>query len=283
MPQELELKLTLTPQALEGAYSWFEHQNESRPGKTRTLVNHYYDTPAADLNNQRSALRVRQTGDGFIQTLKSQGVFAKGAHRREENEWPLQDSSLDTALLEDTPLGEQVDLSELVPVFETNFQRSILMLEDEAAVIECAFDSGVIRAGSRELPLHELELELKSGDESRLLGWALELAERVPVFLNLISKAEQGYYLAGLRTPELPEASGRLEDFLRGLSVCWLTGADTSSLVAALDRLEGMAERRNRLAEWQWLRAGLLAGVKPAELMGNRDLGRLQLALVSNS
>ncbi|WP_404368136.1 CYTH domain-containing protein [Marinobacter sp.] len=282
MPQELELKLTLTPEALEIAHDWLGRQEQSSHGKTRTLINQYYDTPAADLNRQRAALRVRQTGDGFIQTLKSRGDFEKGAHRREEHEWNLSTPELDTGLLVDTPVSEKLDLTKLAPVFKTDFQRRILMVDDGEAVIECAFDSGVIRAGSRELALHELELELKSGGEQRLLHWATQIAGQVPVFLNLISKAEQGYYHAGLRKPGLPDAPEALERLLRGLSVCWLTGEDTRPLAEALDLLRDRAECSDLLAEWQWLRQKLEAGVRPDELMNNPDLGRLQLGLLSD-
>ncbi|HCL37363.1 MAG TPA: CYTH domain-containing protein, partial [Marinobacter hydrocarbonoclasticus] len=41
------------------------------------------------------ALRVRQAGDRYIQTLKTQGEFVNGAHRRQEWEWDLPGPDLD--------------------------------------------------------------------------------------------------------------------------------------------------------------------------------------------
>ncbi|MDX1756781.1 MAG: CYTH domain-containing protein [Marinobacter sp.] len=235
MPQELEIKLTLTPAAQESAYQWLTALPTATVGSAKTLINTYFDTPAAALNRQRAALRVRQTGDGYIQTLKTQGEFVNGAHRRQEWEWPLGRAELELDLLADTPLVRNIDLTELSPVFETNFERRVVMLDDGDAVIECAFDTGQINAGDKVMPLCELEFELKSGDETRLLHWACQLAAQVPFFLNLISKAEQGYHLAGLHEPEpLPRDAEPVNRFFHGLSVLWLTGEATGELRGAM-------------------------------------------------
>ncbi|WP_269079050.1 CYTH domain-containing protein [Marinobacter similis] len=79
MAEELEIKLTLTDEALERALAWLRSQQEASLGPVKTLVNIYYDTRDAALNGQRAALRVRQAGDRYIQTLKTQGDFVGGA------------------------------------------------------------------------------------------------------------------------------------------------------------------------------------------------------------
>src|SRR5690606_37449288 len=154
----------------------------------RTLVNRYFDTPGAALNEARAALRVRQAGDRYIQTLETQGEFVGGAHRRQEWEWPLEGPELDLSLLAETPLRARVNLQELQLVFETNFRRQVVMLELGSCVIEVAIDAGEVLAGGRVMPLHEVEFELKAGEPGALLSWARALAAYVPVFLNLVSK-----------------------------------------------------------------------------------------------
>ncbi len=278
MPQELEIKLTLSPEASECAYHWLSSLPQASAGTTKSLINTYYDTPTADLNHQRAALRVRQAGDRYIQTLKTQGEFVNGVHRRQEWEWPLTGEFLNLELLADTPLAGRLDLAELSAVFETNFQRRVVMLDDGEAVIECAFDRGEIKAAGKTMPLSELEFELVSGHESRLLHWAALVAGQVPFFINLISKAEQGYHLAGLHEPEPlgPEAEA-VSRFFHGLSVLWLTGEATGELHGAMAEV---AERvRRTAAPDDWARFEALRG-KAEPAMVER-LGRLQLGLLS--
>lgn len=193
-------------------------------------------------------------------------------------------ADLDIGLMADTPVGQGVNLANLAPVFETNFLRRILMLEDERAAIECALDQGSVLAGSHRRDLCELELELKQGDPDTLLGWARALAGQVPVFLNLISKAEQGYVIAGLHHPvPLSDGEPLVNRVLHGLSRAWLSGAVDVALIEDLDRLQNQdsvpAAQANDLA---WLRERLDAGDAIAELAASTTrLGQLQLSLLA--
>lgn len=278
MPQELEIKLTLTPSASETAYRWLTSLPEASVDTTRMLINTYFDTSRAELNGQRAALRIRQAGDRYIQTLKTQGEFVSGAHRRQEWEWPLTEAKLNIGLLADTPLAENINLAELEPVFETNFERRVVMLDDGQAVIECAFDTGEIRSGNQSVPLCELEFELKSGDEQRLLHWVARVAEQAPFFINLISKAEQGYHLAGLHEPDplLPD-SDAVTRFFHGLSVLWLNGQVTDELRLSMGEIEGRVKEVGAPEDIQMF--DKLQVSPPPELVGM--LGVLQIALLA--
>lgn len=284
MAEELEIKLSLTPGDLNQAGQWLSAQAGVSKGPEKTLVNRYYDTPSGDLNRQKVALRVRQAGDDYIQTLKTKGDFMDGAHRRQEWEWPLMGTDLNIGLIADTPVGQDVNLADLSPVFETNFVRRILMLESAEATIECALDQGSILADDRRRDLCELELELKQGASTALLAWARELAARVPVFLNLISKAEQGYALAGLHQPVAPGGNeSLLNRVFHGLSRAWLSGTADPSLVQDLASLQ---ERESLpaalLSDLAWLQERLEAGEPVSELAaGSTRLGKLQLSLLA--
>ncbi|MBS3805068.1 MAG: CYTH domain-containing protein [Oleiphilaceae bacterium] len=281
MPQELEIKLTLTQESLARALSWLAGEGVARDEGSLRLRNRYFDTPNGDLNANRVALRIRSVDGRYIQTLKTKGAFVNGAHDRQEWEWPVPGAHLDLSLLQQTPLDKSIDVSELAPVFDTDFERHVIMLNDDQTAIECAFDHGVIRAGDRERPLCELELELKSGDDAKLLDWATQLSRQVPVFLNLISKAEQGYYLAGLHDPRWTGASASLEALFQGLSLVWLTGTCPEGLMETLAAFESRAAELDLRAEWLWLSEQIKPGaVDCHDLLQDARLGRFQLALL---
>ncbi|WP_373001587.1 CYTH domain-containing protein [Marinobacter sp.] len=284
MATELEIKLSVSEAAQKMAFEWLSALPAVRPGKTKKLINRYFDTPHADLNRVKAALRVRKAGDDYIQTLKTRGEFVDGAHRREEWEWPIAGPELDLSLLEETPLKADLDLQSLQVVFETNFQRRVLWLEEAQTAIEIAFDRGRVSGNDASWPLHEVEFELKSGDAGKLVAWALALARKVPVFLNLVSKAEQGYFLAGLYRPgigpkgELPSVI----EFLHRLSVCWLLEKPFPvsdydlSVVARAAEIAGCSEL------WERVTSELATGVDVRDLAnGSTELGVLQLQLAA--
>ncbi|NWO04334.1 MAG: CYTH domain-containing protein [Alteromonadaceae bacterium] len=286
MATELEIKLTLTEPAQQQALNWLLSLPQAEKGPHKTLVNRYYDTPDAALNQARAALRVRQAGDRYIQTLKTRGEFVNGAHNRQEWEWELAGPELDLSLLEQTPLHGQVDLSALQLAFETNFQRQEIILKDGDNGIEVAVDAGQILGGGKTMPLHEVEFELKAGDAECLMQQASKLAEQVPVFLNLVSKAEQGYYLAGIYQPEpkTPEEPLSVTGFLHLLSVSWLTGKPVQLSESVLLNIEAVAEQGALSQLWRQASQLLQTGITTAKLIDQLpEFGQLQLALAARS
>lgn len=282
MTQELELKFSIPSAAADAVCYWLEDLAQSTAEDTRTLVNTYYDTPDCDLSQRHIALRIRQADDRHIQTLKTQGEFVDGAHKRQEWEWPLMGRDLNIGVLADTPVGENINLAELKPVFETNFRRRIFMLDDGQAKIECVIDEGEIRAGDDTSPLTEVELELKDGDASKLTYWAQKLADAVPVFLNLISKAEQGYHLAGLHQPvALEDNIDARTRFLHGLSVFWLTGQDSGEIREARDSVRETLEAPGLESARDLVEQILSGDMADRRTESLARLGPLQLALIS--
>jgi len=229
-------------------------------------------------------LRVRKAGDQFIQTLKTRGEFVDGAHQRQEWEWVIPTADLDLSLLQDTSLADQLNLAELRPVFETNFRRQVVLLDKGADLVEVAIDTGTVTSGEACRPLHEVELELKHGDGAVLLAYARQLAEQVPVFLNLVSKAEQGYFLAGLYQPDVrapaPEASS--VEWLSFLSRGWLTGGRIHWAGPGGPAMDHAAIHAGLAHVWAAVRHRLATSVTVSELIEQLpDLGRLQLAFAA--
>lgn len=284
MATELEIKLTVSEPAQKQALQWLLALPGAREAGQKTLLNRYYDTPEAALNKARAALRVRQADDRYIQTLKTRGEFVHGAHNRQEWEWDLGRPELDLSLLAQTPLDERIDLDGLRLAFETDFQRQVVMLESGESLIEVAVDSGHVAGGGLSRPLHEVEFELKSGDPGSLMAEARKLAADVPVFLNLVSKAEQGYFLAGVYQPALSveETPLSITGFLHLLSVAWLTGEEPALNEAALQQADRSVSQAGLESIWLPARQLLLSGGSVERLLAeNPRFGELQLAIAS--
>lgn len=282
MATELEIKLSVSEQAQASAAGWLTQRQEVREGESATLVNRYFDTPGGALNTAKAALRVRKAGDVFIQTLKTRGEFVDGAHARQEWEWTLDGPDLDLSLLADTPLSRSLDLEDLKVVFETNFQRQVLWQTMADTTIEIAVDSGVIIAGNDQRPLHEIEFELKAGSAGRLVESATALAREVPVFLNLVSKAEQGYFLAGIYSPAAAATAGPLTvtEFLQQLSQCWLLNTTLQLDPARLELVLQAADAAGCRALFDQVLLELQKGANIRQLSETSvDLGLLQLQL----
>jgi inorganic triphosphatase YgiF len=290
MAQELEIKLTLHPQQIPLAVAWLLQQADASKGACKRLVNTYYDTPDNQLNGQRIALRLRQAGGRTLQTLKTQGEFVNGAHNRNEWEWEVPGPNLQLGLLADTPLADNVNLTRLAPVFETNFERQVIMLADDNAVIEVAVDTGEVIANGQNRALCEIEFELRSGNPDSLLIWVQKLAQQCPVFLNLVSKAEQGYFLAdesmaNARAIEnagesAGEATASLNRLLQRLSQSWLKQQSVNMKSLNLDALAQLAARSDMDQPWSELTEQLQGGTKVSDLLQQPLLGQIQLAML---
>lgn len=169
-------------------------------GESRTLLAIYYDTSDRRLRRAGFGLRVRRSGETRVQTLKSAAVADGG---RDEWEWPVTTDQPDAALLERTPAA-LADGATLEPLFTVGVERLSLRLVHGGAGIETALDRGRISAGGETAPVHELELELKSGPPAALFDLARDLMRTIPLRLSAVSKAERGYRLADGQARDRP-------------------------------------------------------------------------------
>ncbi|SIN78195.1 CYTH domain-containing protein [Paraburkholderia phenazinium] len=205
MGMEREIKLALAADQIDAATRWFVARTGTA-GRPIALANIYFDTPALTLARSKSALRLRHTPDGWLQTFKTAGNASAGMHSRHEWEMPVAGEKLEIdALLHacDEPTvaaalrGAAPDLIEL---FRTNFTRTLWQVAHSGATVEAAIDQGDVIADvdgeTRRAPILEVELELKSGDEAALHALADELRAKVPGLApDDVSKAQRGYRL----------------------------------------------------------------------------------------
>jgi triphosphatase len=201
-PREVELKFTLSPEALArleaGPFAGVE---------AKATDSTYYDTPDRAALSAGYAVRLRKVGRRRVQTVKGGGVAAVA---RFEDERPATGGALDLEALRDGPLAKAFDLDALAPLFESRIKRRTHEIEADGAVIELALDLGEIVAGAAREPVCELELELKSGGAAALFKAARRLAEGGGLMVSLTSKAERGYRLAegAPRGPEKFDVQG---------------------------------------------------------------------------
>lgn len=204
---EQELKLALRPADVPGAIACLDRV-AGGPGRDITLENVYFDTPDCALARERSAIRLRKTREGWLQTLKAGGGASGGLHSRHEWEMPVAGPELEATTLlaacAGHPIGAAMHtlLPRLIPMFRTDFTRRIWLLTHTGAKIEAALDRGEITAtvngAVRSAPICEIELELLSGDASALLRMAAILRASVPELRpDNASKAQRGYTLRG--------------------------------------------------------------------------------------
>ena len=169
-----------------------------RPGQSanRNLVSTYFDTPKQKLHSHGLTLRVRHTGEEYLQTVKA---AAAGSFARGEWEAKVQGAAPDFHEIGDTPLeplATKKTRRKLKPVFQTSVQRVTRPLQVGASEVELAVDRGKLSVGRHSEPITEFELELKKGRAADLFRIARMFEKRAGAELDLRSKAERGYQLA---------------------------------------------------------------------------------------
>jgi len=198
--EEIELKLTTSPDALAAVRAHPAVAAAKRgPMRTTQLVSTYYDTPSRELAAAGVALRVRRAGGRWLQTVKGDGGAAAGMHQRAEFEWPLEQPRVDANKLASTPWRKLFaqHVRRCRPVFATEVERSAQPLAfADGTRATLSLDVGKIRAGRKQVPLTEIEIELSQGDPARLFELATALVADLPARVSVASKAQRGYALA---------------------------------------------------------------------------------------
>lgn len=198
MSQEIELKLTIASDAVS-AFTQLSMLSGIVSDQSE-LENTYFDTVDHQLTEVGSALRLRKTGDGYVQTLKNKGRNVGGLHQREEWEYSVSTAALDLTMFPAEALPEGLVQHSVQPIFTTHFLRQRWNVHYGQSAVELVLDQGRVATEQNEDEISELELELKSGNLEDLLSLALTISEHVAVVPSDISKAERGYRMIENRT-----------------------------------------------------------------------------------
>lgn len=223
MPKEIELKLSLTPQAARtlGQHPLLAGHAHQR----QRLCNTYYDTATLALTAARVAVRFRYKGEHCLLTVKSAEAAPGGLAERSEWEVEAAHGVFDFSHVDHPALRQQLEAlqSQLLPLFTTDFVRDTWQVRgwqvqgqlqvaatggSRPVHIEVALDRGSIASTGldgqrRQETLCELELELIEGQPADLFALAATLQPEFNLHPSLASKAERGYRCF-LQTPFQP-------------------------------------------------------------------------------
>lgn len=215
--QEIELKFQIPEGALEAIRAEFTRLNAGQNTDLRLRAS-YFDTPERHLAAARMALRVRQEGPDWVQTLKAGG--SNTMMRLEDNQ-PAQapahgqpiradlgrhagtraqealERVLNWSLAQD-PHGHHTGLVEL---YGTDITRTRALVTIGAGtlfegVVELALDLGQIHSGPLSVPVRELEIESVSGHPMAVILAGRDWVTRHGLWLDTQTKAHRGDRLA---------------------------------------------------------------------------------------
>ena len=189
MGREFELKFSATEGQQAAIAAKYAVEREM------TMESTYFDTADRALARRRITLRQRMENGVCVCTVKTP---LGGAGR---GEWELAWSDPETMVEGLCKLGAPEELKILtapgiVPVCGARFVRRIATLPVENGTVELALDRGILTGGGKELPLREVEVELKSGPDAAALDFAAALADEFGLKPERRSKFHRAQALA---------------------------------------------------------------------------------------
>ncbi|WP_159991118.1 CYTH and CHAD domain-containing protein [Pelistega ratti] len=188
---EQELKLHVPPHSRDNI--------KKALAKANTIHLHamYFDTPDRQLAKAKVAIRLRKEGDDWVQTLKMAG---ENSFSRIELNHPRSKPILDLSLYAGT-VAEPVLTKLTQPLglrYETDVIRLYKKQRTRKGTVEIAFDTGVVRAGRLELPINEIEFELRSGHVEAMFDIATRWLYDYDLILDTRTKSHRGDALANM-------------------------------------------------------------------------------------
>lgn len=137
----------------------------------------YFDTPSGSLSAKRYMLRLRKENGISVCTLKTKGTG------NERGEWETPCDNITAAVPVLCKLGCPADLAALaeeglVSICGAEFIRQAQTLETPDFAAELALDQGMLFSAEKQLPLCEIEIELKSGSKEAMDAFAESFAAK---------------------------------------------------------------------------------------------------------
>lgn len=166
---EFELKFSAEPAQQEAIQQQYLRSYEQYRMQTT-----YYDTPSGALSQRHITLRCRMENEEAVCTVKTPLTgYGRG-------EWDYRCDDICKAVPLLVEAGAPRELLELTaegvtPVCGARFTRHAGTVEFAGAVLEIALDTGILLGGGKELPLCEVEVELKSGEPEAAIAFGMEL------------------------------------------------------------------------------------------------------------
>lgn len=195
---EIELKFQIPQEKQDALIKAFQRKND----RSLHLQAKYFDTPTFILSQHSISLRQRLENDQWVQTLK---LPTEQKLKRAEFEHDLGTDEIELNIedyLKNKQIAKSVQsiLAQHKTVLEIQFQtdidRKLSTFQFQNSQIEVSYDQGQIITQHDSLALHELEFELKQGTVQDLVSFILPRVKRYGLWLDVRSKAQQGFQLA---------------------------------------------------------------------------------------
>ena len=189
MGREFELKFAATKADLETLQAQFGNFTPI------TMKTTYYDTPDGAIRRLHWTLRCRHENGISVCALKTPGDgFGHG-------EWEVYCSRIKDAVPMLLQKGAPTELADFaaagfVAACGARFTRLAGLIHAPGCTVELALDEGVLLGGGRELPLCEVEVELKDGSEEAAAAFAMVLAQEYGLRPETRSKIARAMALA---------------------------------------------------------------------------------------
>lgn len=189
MGREFELKYAATAsvqEAIREAYG---------PWIAIAMETTYFDTPDDALSARHMTLRLRRENDTTVCTLKT--PLPDGSR----GEWEcaatnIQDGIRALIVLGAPKLLAGLTVQGVLPRCGARFTRLAAQVPTADGTAELALDNGVLLGGDKEIPLCEVEIELKSGSETAVVTLAQQIAAHYQLTEEIKSKFRRAMDLA---------------------------------------------------------------------------------------
>lgn len=161
-----------------------------------TMETTYYDTPDRKFSARRWTLRKRLENGRAVCALKI--PLADGSR----GEWETASDSLMAGILQLCAQGAPEELLALTasgvrPLCGAKFTRLAKTIPLDEGVVELALDQGCLLGADQQIPLCEVEVELKSGPDQAAQTFAHQLAQAFGLIPEPKSKLVRALELAG--------------------------------------------------------------------------------------
>lgn len=189
MGREFELKYAANADVLEALKKRYDNF------RAISMETAYYDTPDRKLSQLRWTLRRRMENGASVCTLKT--PLPDGSRGEWETEAPRIEAGIAALCGCGAPKELAVYTSAGVEqVCGARFTRLAATIDLEECTVELALDSGALLGGGRELPMTEVEVELKSGNQDTAIRFAQALAAEFGLNIEHKSKYRRALDLA---------------------------------------------------------------------------------------
>ena len=190
MGVEYELKFAATADQQEAIRDLMPDEGHKLQMKTT-----YYDAHDGGLSARRIMLRLRQENEACVCTVKT--PLPNGSR----GEWECLCENIHEGIKKLCKFGVSEDLAALTAggvreVCGAAFTREAYDVQTGQARLEIALDRGVLLGGGREMPLCEVEVELKEGTMEAADAFAADLARAFGLKPERRSKFQRALALA---------------------------------------------------------------------------------------